>query len=146
MSTDLNQLLQRETDDLTAFPIFVAFRKEYQVSQSAITSVDLNGSTVDIDDCIFYTNEYDELEGYLEEHNYRYNNCADKLFFWNKSDEIRCDKIVRAFWTKEECDTWCEENSYMNDYYTYPIMAEGVLQDSMKFTCKREIARNSKLV
>lgn len=178
--SEIQEKLYRETDDCTAYPVFVIMRKETQVSQSAITGIDIHKIADDIikgkdpyidmgcsmfnvleeltmrglavnlehettDDIESEVQDSIEklLEELAEEEGLSFHNQDGEQFnVWSKDDEIQCDQVERCCWTREEANAWCEANKHNGSYYSYSIMAEGVLQDVVKLTCKREIERD----
>lgn len=166
---DINSILYRETDDCTAYPVFLAFRKHFEVSQSSVESIDVTelakniennqGSYIDIGFNSFDMKEelinrdipVDDIDSYqltevLKEITIEAGKKCDDLegeifYFWSEEDEIESDQVERCFWTRKEANTWCKSQSHNGEYYSYSIMADGVLQDVLKLTCKREIDR-----
>jgi len=153
-------ILKRETDDCTATPIFVTFKRCKRVSQSAYQHINLEEDLPNDFECYCLADEInlnnyidldnhevdDEfLKTYFHEYGYKYDYCFDSMSFvyWSEEDEIESDEVCNAFWTRKEANKWCESNKHKGDYYSYSIRAIGALRDIMDHTCEREIKRSN---
>lgn len=150
---ELKELLYRETEDCTAFPVFLVMRRDKKVSQSAYKTLELcnlpnefslNYWTEKISLKLLVNNEeFEVLDKYFKEAGYKYDICndIDTFTYWREEDEIECDTVEWCFWTREEADNYCASQKHNGDFYSYSIPTGGVLKEAMNQTCKREIER-----
>ncbi len=83
----------------------------------------------------------DSVKEYIESAGYECDFHGEGVSYWLKEDEVSTDKVHRCCWTREEADALCASQKQNGDFYSYSIMASGVLAEAMKLTCERKIKR-----
>lgn len=120
--------LQRETDDATARPVFVVFRRPYSGEDFKPHAEWTEEDIKEMQD------EGIDSDAVAEAQDRGARHQAGRSDF-NPMD------IAAVFWTREEADDFCKRKHYNGPYFSWGCPAGGVLAEIMDYTCKREIER-----